>query len=219
MSIQSATLKVVLAGASGAIGKLLLQQLQHEPRIGQLQAWTRQPLPASSPLTQLPLGADFAPADVAICTLGTTIAQAGSQQAFQAIDLDLVVAFAKAARQAGCHRFIVVSSLGADATSRNFYLRVKGQMEQAVAALGFDAVHLVRPSLLTGATRRDFRLGERISIGLSRFVSPLIPIRWRPVNVHAVGSFLLSLAKTDTIGVFVHENWEIHHHHAASSPH
>lgn len=211
--------KIVLAGASGAIGQQLLQQLLLQPNQGQLQAWTRQSLPVSSQLTQLPLGADFASADVAICTLGTTIAQAGSQQAFQAIDLDLVVAFAKAAHQAGCRRFIVVSSLGADASSRNFYLRVKGQMEQAVAALGFDAVHLVRPSLLTGATRRDVRLGEQISIGLSRLFRPLIPIRWRPVDVGIVGSFLLSLAKTDTIGVFVHENWEIHHHHAASSPH
>lgn len=211
--------KIVLAGASGAIGQQLLQQLLKHPHRGQLQAWTRQQLPASSQLVQLPLGADFAPADVAICTLGTTIAQAGSQQAFQAVDLDLVVTFAKAARQAGCRRFIVVSSLGADATSRNFYLRVKGQMEHAVAALGFEAVHLVRPSLLTGATRRDVRLGEQFSIALSSLFSRLIPIRWRPVEVGVVGSFLLSLAKTDTIGVFVHENWEIHHHHAASSPH
>ena len=219
MSQHQSTIEVVLAGATGAIGQQLLSQLLADPTTDRVQAWTRKPLPAHAKLVPLPLGTDFATADVAICTLGTTIAQAGSQQAFTAVDFDLVLAFAKAARQAGCQRLIVVSSLGADTHSGNFYLSVKGQMEQAVTALGFSAVHLVRPSLLTGATRADFRLGEQLSIGLSRLFNPLIPIRWRPVSVSVVASFLLSLVKTDTIGVFVHENWEIHHHHAASSPH
>lgn len=218
MLLSATPVDVVLAGASGAVGQQLLQQLLADSTFGQLQAWTRTPLAATPKLRQLPIGSVFAPATVAICTLGTTMARAGSRQAFQAVDLDLVLAFAQAARQAGCQRFIVVSSIGAALDSSSFYLRVKGQMEHAVASLGFTAIHLVRPSLLTGAARREVRLGEKISIGVTSLVNPLIPTRWRPVSVAAVASFLLSLGKTDTIGVSVHENWEIHHHHAASCP-
>jgi uncharacterized protein YbjT (DUF2867 family) len=101
------------------------------------------------------------------CCLGTTIAKAGSREAFRAVDFGLVLQFARAGRAAGARRMMVVSSVGADARSRNFYLRVKGEMEQALAAEGFEALHIFRPSVLMGK-RDENRPGERWAIGFAR---------------------------------------------------
>ena len=149
------------------------------------------------------LSSDFAtfhaPAvDDVFIALGTTIKVAGSQQAFRAVDFEAVVALAASARAAGATRLGIVSAMGADAKSPVFYNRVKGEMEQAVAQLGYDCVTFARPSLLAGdreTLAQPARGGEKIALAAMRLFKPLIPSNYRTIRaadvasavVHAVG--------------------------------
>lgn len=109
--------------------------------------------------------------DVGISCLGTTIRTAGSQAAFRRVDHDYVLAVATAARQAGARQFIVVSSVGAGGGS--FYLRVKGEMEAGLRALGFARLDIIRPGLLIG-DRADRRPAERLAQRLAPLLDPLL---------------------------------------------
>jgi len=100
------------------------------------------------------------------CALGTTIRKAGSQEAFRHVDLELPLRAAEQALKAGAEQFIVVSSVGADPASKNFYLRTKGEIERELARLHFKALHILRPSLLIGK-RPEFRLGEAIGMKIA----------------------------------------------------
>ena len=191
------THRVWLAGAGGLVGRALLDQLLAQPlQVEALMRKPRQDLPPSARLNQhrvdfglADLGVALpAPEAVFIC-LGTTIAQAGSQAAFRAVDLDAVLNTARAARQAGASRCAVVSALGASAESRVFYNRVKGEMELGLRALGFDRLVIARPSLLLGdreALGQAARTGERWATRLSGPISHLIPRRWRPIEARDV---------------------------------
>src|SRR5690606_17209695 len=123
---------ILLAGATGLTGEHLLDRLLNEPTVARVLAPTRRPL-AEHPHLQNPVGplVELLPQldgriDVAFCCLGTTIRQAGSQEAFRAVDLDLVLAAARRARELGARHFIVVSAVGASQTSPIFYNKVKG---------------------------------------------------------------------------------------------
>jgi uncharacterized protein YbjT (DUF2867 family) len=130
----------------------------------------------------------------AYCCLGTTIKVAGSQAAFRAVDLDAVVAFARASHHAGVRRFAVVSAMGANARSANFYSRVKGEAEAALAGIGFASLVIARPSLLLGdraALGQPTRRGEQIGQALTRGIGGLIPAAWRPIEAEVVARALL----------------------------
>ena len=105
--------------------------------------------------------------DCSISCLGTTIRKAGSQDAFKAVDHDLVLAFAQASHAAGAQHFITVSSVGAIPASGSFYLRTKAEMEQGLCNIGFQRLDIMRPSLLTGGHRDDHRPGEAFGILLA----------------------------------------------------
>ena len=144
-------------------------------------------------------------ADDAFCCLGTTRRKAGSDEAFRRVDFDYVVAFARAARRAGVTRFLLVSAIGADPRSRTLYLRVKGDLEAAVQALGFPVLGIVRPSFIYGH-RDERRPGESIVIAAGQALAPLMagPLRpYRPVSALQVASALARLATTATPGVTV----------------
>lgn len=188
-------LNVLLAGATGLVGSAYAAQWQGP---GTLHLLVRRPVSPSAPLQQVHV-VDFAAlpalpaADAAVCALGTTIAVAGSQAAFRAVDLDAVLAFARAARAAGARKLAVVSSLGADRKSPSFYSRTKGEMEVAVAGLGFDSVIVARPSLLTGdrsALAQPARTGERLAQWLAAPLAPLIPRSVRPIAAATVARAL-----------------------------
>lgn len=112
-------------------------------------------------MSQLETAADAFSVDVVVCALGTTIKKAGSKDAFKKVDLDLVVNCANMAKKSGVKHYVVVSSLGAKSDSANFYLNIKGQMEESLKTLAFEKLSIVRPSLLLGK-RNDFRFGEYI---------------------------------------------------------
>ena len=139
--------------------------------------------------------------DTAFCCLGSTIKQAGSQEAFRAIDHDLVLAFAERARALGARHLLVISALGADANSTVFYNKVKGEMEQALRAQGWPQLTIVRPSLLLGA-RQEFRLGERLAAPFMRW----LPGKYRGIEATVLARALWRLALEEDAGTRVIES-------------
>ena len=148
----------------------------------------------------------LAAADEVYIALGTTIKAAGSQAAFRAVDFDAVVAVARAARASGASRIGVVSALGADPQSPVFYNRVKGEMERAVSALGFETVVFARPSLLLGDRDRlgqPRRFGEQLGQRAMRWVGSVVPARWRAIDARDVAISLVEAVRTGSPGVHV----------------
>ena len=142
----------------------------------------------------LPADAPWWQADAMICTLGTTMRLAGSREAFRRVDHDYVLMAATLARRAGTPVFALNSSLGAGVDAASFYLRVKGETEHDLAALGFASLTCVRPSLLDGGPRPDRRPAESAALTLSRWLRPWIPSRYRPVRTEIVAAMLLDAA-------------------------
>ncbi len=176
----------LIAGASGLVGGELLAQLLAATEYDRVVAVGRRPLDVDHPKL-VAVTVDFAAlekpgadlqCDDAFCCLGTTIRAAGSRDAFRAVDHAAVLAFAWAAQRAGARRFFVVSALGADAASRVFYNRVKGETEDALAVLDFATLAIFRPSLLLGRRARP-RTGERLLAAILWLVDPLLVGRLR----------------------------------------
>jgi uncharacterized protein YbjT (DUF2867 family) len=191
--------KVLLAGATGLVGGLMLQALLADPAVSQVHALSRRPLTIDHPKLQVHI-VDFSrlpalPAgDEAYLALGTTIKVAGSQQAFRAVDLDANMAVARAAFAAGVRRIGLVSAAGANAASSVFYNRVKGELEDALKAMGLTALVIARPSLLLDhrdGLRQPPRIGERIAIPIAKLLAPVLPGTYRPVHARAVAQSLV----------------------------
>lgn len=148
--------------------------------------------------------------DALICALGTTIKQVGGdQEAFKAVDLDLVVETAKAAKAAGVERMVAVSSVGADRHSKNFYLSVKGEAEAQLSKVGLTRLDLLRPGLLRGARHGDHRAGE----GLAKVASPFTDLllhgqmrKYRSIKASVVAEAALALAMRRTRGRYTHDH-------------
>lgn len=194
----------LIAGATGLVGRALLPLLLATPRYAQVHALLRRPapgLPANDTLRTLIVDFDrlpvLPPVDDAFIALGTTIKVAGSQAAFRRVDFDAVVNTACAARDAGAKRIVVVSALGADTASRVFYNRVKGEMQQAVSALGLESVVFMQPSLLVGDRRalgQPARAGEDWALRLLRPVLGWVPRGVRPIAADDVAQAMLQAA-------------------------
>jgi uncharacterized protein YbjT (DUF2867 family) len=142
--------------------------------------------------------------DQIFCALGTTIRTAGSQRRFRVVDYDYPLAAARIGVEQGATHYLLVSAVDANARSRVFYSRVKGELESAVLALPFRSVTIVRPSLLLGP-RAEFRLGEVIAKRLAF----LAPRKYKPVGAHAVAAVLIRAAKDDAAGRRIIESSEI----------
>jgi uncharacterized protein YbjT (DUF2867 family) len=191
--------KVLLAGASGLVGGHLLRALLADDSVAEIRALVRRAPNITHPkltphvvdFRQLP---SLPEVDEIYLALGTTIRIAGSQQAFRAVDLDANLAVAKTGVAAGARRVALVSAVGADARSRIFYNRVKGELEEALARLPLDALVIAQPSLLLGdraALKQPLRVGERFASWLSPLLKPLLPANYRPVEADAVARALL----------------------------
>ncbi len=145
------------------------------------------------------------------CALGTTIAKAGSQAAFRAVDYELAMRAARAAKEAGVEQFLLVSSVGADPGSSNFYLRTKGELERDLASLKFTALHIFRPGLLLGQ-RQEFRLPEAFAQRIGPLLNPLMmgPLRkYRSVRAKTVGDAMVAAALRGGSGIFTYHYDEI----------
>jgi uncharacterized protein YbjT (DUF2867 family) len=205
---------VLLAGATGLVGGECLAALLAESSFDPVTILVRRPLASPPPSERLVVRlVDFENLDReasafavhhVFCCLGTTMRNAGSRDAFRRVDYDYALHTAQLGLAGGAKHFLLVSALGADPSSRIFYNRVKGELEQAVGRLGYTSVTLVRPSLLLGE-RHERRLGEDFA---KRF-SALAPAPWRPVPAKQVAAALVRAAREDAPGVRVITNREL----------
>lgn len=211
-------MNVMLLGATGLVGRECLALLLANPQVQQIQVLLRRALTPDELIG--PGGAakqgsklhihvvdfdhldDLArerpslfQVDAAICALGTTIKQAGSQTAFKRVDHGYPLAAARCVRAHGCQHFLLVSAMGANAASPVFYNRIKGNIENDIAILNFAAVTIARPSLLLG-DRAEFRLAEKIMGKLAW----LIPPPWTPVHVRQVARGLVGALQQPPAG-------------------
>lgn len=214
---MSKPIRIVLVGATGLIGMTLIRMAVHRPDIRIIAVSRREiALPPGARMEVLiadPENWDdaiaAANADVLVCALGTTWKKAGKDEAaFRAIDQDLVVACGRAAKAAGIRQMIAISSVGADAMAKNFYLKVKGETEQLLGKIGLQRLDVIRPGLLRGP-RDELRPAERIGM----IVSPLIDLvlhgeyrRYRSVHAETIVDAILGLIREKMAGRFVFEH-------------
>lgn len=213
-------MKLLIAGATGLVGGHALTLAINDNRFEAIVAPTRRalsphPIPArfTNPtidFSQLPPDL-FAGVDAVACALGTTLKKAGSKERFREIDKDLVVSLAAAAHRAGVRRFAYVSSVGANIKSGTFYLRMKGETEAALDAIGFESLTLLRPSFL-GGERDESRPLERMGLGLARALSFAVPRRYRVVSAESVARTLLESLVAGRPGLTVIESEAIATH-------
>jgi uncharacterized protein YbjT (DUF2867 family) len=198
-SMNAPSRTVLIAGASGLVGRELLAGLLADDSVTAVHSLGRRELPLRHPkLTQHQVDFKALPAlpraHEVFVALGTTIKVAGSQDAFRAVDHDAVLAVAGAAKAAGASRLGVVSAMGADRHSSIFYNRVKGETEDALAALGFDTLVIARPSFLAGdreSLGQPVRGGEKLAQRVSRILAPLIPDNFKSIDAKLVARALL----------------------------
>ncbi|WP_437329661.1 oxidoreductase [Sorangium sp. So ce381] len=193
----------LIVGGTGLVGGHCLRLLVQQPAYTKVVALLRRPAPIEDArLSQRIVdfdrleGADFAGVSDVFCALGTTIAKAGSEEAFYEIDYRYPITIARLAEKAGVKQFVLVSSVGADPRSTSFYLRVKGELEQELSAASFAAVHVLRPSLLLGE-RGEVRKGEAIGVAAAqtlRFTMKGGLRRYRPIDARTVAGAMVAAA-------------------------
>jgi uncharacterized protein YbjT (DUF2867 family) len=198
------TRTVVLAGATGLVGRAILEGLLADESVTAVHALGRREPDVRHPkltphVVNFKALPSLPPLEEVYLALGTTIKTAGSQSAFRAVDFDANLAVAHAALAAGARHAGLVSAMGADAKSRIFYNRVKGEIEEAVARLPFEGLVIARPSLLTGDREtlgQPNRPAERIATVVSKLLHPLIPSNYRPIAAADVARALLARVPT-----------------------
>lgn len=197
-------------GATGLTGSALLTELLANEIYREVRIFVRKATGISHPKLQEVRfdfdspetnSASFKGGNHLFCCLGTTLKQAGSQAAQQKIDRDYPVKIAELAAKNGIEKYIVVSSVGADAGSSNFYLRTKGEMEQGIMrAMGEKNTKIFHPSFLLG-DRKESRAGEKIGIVIANFVAPLLMgqlTKYRGINVSILAKAMIKVANSDT---------------------
>jgi len=204
----------LLCGPTGLVGSHCLDLLLADPYYKKVVALTRRPLGSvvSNPkldqrivdFEQLGQFMGRLRVDHVFSALGTTIAKAGSQEKFRRVDFDYPLAIARAALDAGAQHLVLVSSLGADPEGRVFYLKVKGELEEAISELGFRGVTFLRPSLLLGE-RKEPRLAEQFYEVLLRAA----PKRYRGIQAEIVARTMVESAKSEQPGCEILESPEI----------
>ncbi len=198
----------LVLGGTGLVGSHCLRLLLDQPGYDWVTALLRRPIPEAPRLVQRIVDFDrleqlepFPVADV-FCALGTTIRQAGTKEEFRKVDFQYPVKAAKWSLAAGAAQFVLVSSAGADPRARSFYLRTKGETEEAISALPFAAVHILRPSLLVGE-RPERRRGETLAAGVARSLEFLLVgrlSRYRPTPAATVAEAMVASVKTGARG-------------------
>jgi uncharacterized protein YbjT (DUF2867 family) len=203
-------------GATGLVGGHCLQALLDRAEYGGVLALGRRTTELQHPklcqklvqLGTLTGGDDFSGITDVFCCLGTTIKKAGSQEGFRRVDHDYVVDAASAAYAQGANQFLLVSSIGAAPTSSIFYSRVKGEVERDVSVIGFNAVHIFRPSFLVG-DREEPRFRETVATTVSKAISFLFagPFRkYKPIEARTVARVMVKIALQDHAGIHIHES-------------
>ena len=210
--------RIMLAGATGLVGQRVMEAAVGRPSLRLIALSRREaPMPAGARMEMLVADtghwgdavATIAP-DAVICALGTTWRKAGADEAaFRAVDQDLVLGLAHAAREAGAKTFVLVSSTGADPAAKTLYLRVKAEVEAQITRIGFSRLDILRPGLLRGPREGDRRVLERLGIVLSPLTDALLQGSrrgFRSIDARTVAAAALQCAMEKARGRFVHDN-------------
>ncbi len=206
----------LIAGATGLIGKQLLQLLLDDPYYGRVKGITRKPIEIQNPkfenvvldFEKLPAQDAALKADDVFCCLGTTIRIAKTKEAFRKVDYDYPLELARIAKNQGAEQFLLVSALGADKSSGIFYNKVKGEVEEAIRQLSFSTFHIFRPSLLLG-NRAEQRAGEGAATAFFKFFGFLIPAKYKAIDSLKVARAMQVLAKENKPGFYYQESKEL----------
>ncbi|MBS1490042.1 MAG: NAD(P)H-binding protein [Bacteroidetes bacterium] len=206
----------LLAGSTGLVGSQVLDLLLKSDSYSSVIALSRKKLRIESPklvnvicsLSELAARANELRADDVFCCLGTTIKQAKSKEAFRAVDYEAPWWLAKITQQEGAKKFILVSALGASKESSLFYNRVKGEVEEAIAAVGFECFHILRPSLLVGP-RTEKRSGEDAAKIFFKFFGWAVPKKYKAIESIKVARAMVSFAGETNRGTIIHESNEL----------
>ncbi|MXP25866.1 NAD-dependent epimerase/dehydratase family protein [Altererythrobacter indicus] len=216
--------RVLLVGATGLIGMHVIRSLEGRQKWDLIALSRRESsLPKGVRMEmriaqtgQWPQLIDRIMPDSVICALGTTWAKAGKDEAaFRAVDQGLVLAVADAARKTQARQFVLISSVDADAAAKSFYLRVKGEVEQALHGKGFARLDIIRPGLLRGERGAERRLMERLGIALSPLTDMVLhgdARRYRSISGDMVARAALQLTMEKAAGRFVHQHDDIIRH-------
>ncbi len=208
----------MLLGSTGLIGKHCLDLLVREGSYAQVEVWVRRPARATDQnftekiiqfedIAELPL----TQADHLFCCLGTTMRKAKTKEAFRKVDVEYVLSLAKLAERSGIHTFLVISSVGANPASGNFYLRTKGEMEEAVKRCPIPSIYILRPSMLLGK-RTEHRFGENLGKIISKIISPFLfgsLRKYRAIQAETLACAMIACAKSSQPGIHVLESDEI----------
>ena len=201
----------LVAGASGLTGGFTLDALLAAPDVSRVIAVTRRPLGREHSrlanrivqFERLEAQLKGTACEAALCCLGTTLRKAGSQQRFRTVDVDYVLTFARAAKAANARRFVVISSVGADPNSRNFYLRTKGEMEEELEGVGFESLDILQPSMLL-ALRAEMRPLELLAGACMPLLAPLMRGKYAPyraIPARTVAAAMLGAMRSGRRGV------------------
>jgi uncharacterized protein YbjT (DUF2867 family) len=206
----------LIAGATGLIGKQLLQLLLQDSYYGKVIAITRKPLNIQNPkfenvildYDKLSEHYEALKADDVFCCLGTTIKIAKTKTAFKKVDFEYPRELARITKKQGATQYLLISALGADKNSRIFYNQVKGEVEDAISHIIFRSVHIFRPSLLLG-DRTEQRAGEGAATVFFKMFGFLIPAKYKAIDSAKVARAMLAFAKANDPGFFYHESKEL----------
>jgi len=215
---SSGPVRIALVGATGLIGRRVIQIASAGDDVRILGIARREaPLPPGARMEMFVSEPekwgdvlDAVRPRALICALGTTWKKAGrDEEAFRAVDQHLVLATAEAAKRAGVPNMVVVSAAGADARSKSFYMRVKGETEEALTRIGFKRLDILHPGLLRGERVDDLRFAERAALIAAPLIDPLLSGSWeryRSIDAGLVAEAALGLALRRAGGRFTHDN-------------
>ena len=214
MSVKTAT----LIGATGLIGGELLNLVLKDDYFQTVRILIRRPFNLVHPGLEKKL-VDFNDndsllvaldnSDVVFCAVGTTQKKVkGDQAAYRKVDYDIPVHAGRFCKMVGCKIFVLVSSVGANSKSKNFYLKLKGEVEDEVETMGLESVHIMRPSMLLGE-RKESRPLEKIGQAMMKVLSFFLPSKYKPIKARDVAKAMLAASKKNEKGFFVHEYDEI----------
>jgi uncharacterized protein YbjT (DUF2867 family) len=206
----------IIIGGTGLVGKELIAQLLNNPTYSAIHVLLRKTLHIDHPKLHQHLidfdnmnrFADLMKGDDAFCCLGTTMKQAGSRESFYKVDFEYVNNFARLTAQNGVKNFALVSALGASQQSLFYYSQVKGAIEKAVREKAFQAILIVRPSLLIG-NRAEKRLGEDIGIAIENIFKPIIPAKYRGIEASKVANAMIKTLAQNPIGTIILESEQL----------
>ncbi|MFN8237615.1 MAG: oxidoreductase [Chitinophagales bacterium] len=209
----------LLAGATGLVGGFVLDQLLQDPTYDSVIVLTRKSLGNNHPklkevivnFDELEKYSNEIKADAVFCCLGTTIKTAGSQEAFKKVDYEYPLRLAEIAKQNGTKTYLLISALGSSKSSIIFYNRVKGEVEDAIGKLNFDAFHILQPSLIIGE-RKENRMGEGIAQKLSPVYDALMfgPLtKYKSIKAEQIAKAMIHFSKSDAKGTLRHESDEL----------